>query len=880
VSALRRILARLRGLLDRGRGDRAFREELESHLALHIDDNLRAGLSPEEARRAALLALGGVTATGERYHDQRSVPWIEHLVHDVRFALRQLARQPAFTATAVAGLSLGLAAAVATFGFVDAVLVRPLPYAEPDRLLFVTGRTPQIPRAALSYPDFLDLRQQTSTLASLDVFSSRGYVLGGNGGADIVSGTRVSTGFFRTLGVAPALGRDFRDGEDAPGAPGTAILSHGAWQARFGGDPAVVGRTIDLNDQPYVVIGVLPASFAFAPTGGADVWTALRPVEGTCDVRRSCHGIGGIGRLRDGASAAAARADLSGIASRLEARYPDSNRDQGVFAEPLATVIAGDLGPILLLVMGGAALLLLLAGVNAASLLLVRSEYRRHELTLRGALGATRGRLLRQFAAESALLAGLSALLAIGLVRVGLDTLLRLVPADLRGTQPALDGLAVNGHMVAAALLLALALTVLLTLAPLARLPRSIRDGLAGGGRAAVGSGWRRFGFRLVVVELALATVLLASAGLLARSVTRLLSVDLGFHPEQVVALRVSAAPARYAEPAQVVRLAHALLERVGQLPGVEAAGLTSVLPVSFNGNTEWLRFVGQPFHGEHNEVNMRDVSAGYFDAIGAALVRGRGFTAGDTRGAARVAIINRTLARQYFGGRDPLGTQIGNTSLTPDSIRTIVGIVDDVREGPLDEEVWPTVYYPFDQDVDRTFALVVRSATGAAILPSVTAAVGEVDPGIGRFGAASLPDRIAASPGASLRRSVGWLIAGFAAVALLLAVVGLYGVIAYSVEQRRREIGVRLALGASRERVARMVLGESGRVAADGIAAGLAATAGAGTLLQPLLFATSPRDGPVLGTAALVLGAGALLGGYLPARRAASVDPLEAIRE
>ncbi|MEP6592747.1 MAG: FtsX-like permease family protein, partial [Acidobacteriota bacterium] len=355
---------------------------------------------------------------------------------------------------------------------------------------------------------------------------------------------------------------------------------------------------------------------------------------------------------------------------------------------PLAAVISGEVRPILLLLLGGAGLLLLIACVDVASLLLVRSEHRRHELAMRRALGASRGRLIRQFAAEALVLSLAGTPLALAAAGLLVGLLAGLLPPDVGAMLPALTGLTLNAHMAAAGVVLGVGAAALQTAAPLLRLPRTAREGLTEGSRGAVHSGWRRFGFKLVAAELAMATVLLAGGGLLGRSLQRLLAAELGFNPAPLVALRIYAPPSRYASDPPKVALAHEILERVGQLPGVEAAGLTSVLPVSCNGNTDWIRFVGRPFGGEHNEVNMRDVSAGYFAAIGATIVRGRAFTAADNGAGRRVAIVNRALARRYFGDQDPVGTAIGDTALHPESIKTIVGVVDDVREGPLDAAV------------------------------------------------------------------------------------------------------------------------------------------------------------------------------------------------
>jgi predicted permease len=407
-----------------------------------------------------------------------------------------------------------------------------------------------------------------------------------------------------------------------------------------------------------------------------------------------------------------------------------------------------------------------------------------------------------------------------------------------------------------------------------------VREGLAEGGRGSTGSTWRRVGFPLVALELATATVLLAGAGLLGRSLLRLLDVDLGFQPEHLVATQVTVPHLRYETEEDVVRLGRDLESHVAGLPGVRAVGLVSVLPVSFNGNTLWIRFVGRPYGGEHNEVNFRDTSVGYFDTVGATIVRGRAFTETDDAGRPRVAIVNQAFVRTYFGDEDPIGQQIGDTSLSPESIREIVGVVGDIRDGPLDEEIWPAVYFPFEQDPSAYFAVLARTEQDPrALLPSLVAEIRAVDPDLGTTGGAVIEERIADSPVAALRSSATWLVAGFAALALLLGTVGLYGVTAYSVGQRTREIGLRLAMGAERRSVITLVLREAAQVTAVGVVLGLLGAVAAASGMRALLFETPPWDLPTLVSVATVLVGAALLASLVPARRAASVDPMDALR-
>ena len=776
---LRAALRRIAGLFGRTRAERELAAELESHLQLHVDDNLRAGMTPAEARRAALLRLGGLEATRLAYRDRASLPWLEHLGQDLRFAWRQLRQSPGFATAAVVVLTLGLGASATVFSVVDAALLAPLPYPRPDRLVRVAERTAQFPRSQLSYEDYRDWAAQTTTLASLEVYTGTGHMLRGTEGSQAVRGTRVSAGFFRTLGSVPAIGRDFLVGEDGPAAAPVVILSHGMWQSRFGGRPDVLGQSLTLSDVPHVIVGILPASFRFAPAGATELWTPLQPRG--CELRRSCHNLEGLGRLRDGVSAGASLADMATIAQGLERRYPDSNRGQGAFVAPLAEVLAGRVRPVLLVLLGGAGLLLVIAGVNVASLLLLRAERRRRELAVRRALGATRARLVRQFVTEGGLLMLLGATLGLIGAHGMLGFAAPLVPPDMRASMPYLDTLGVTLRSVGVTALVALCGTALFTLAPVLRLPASdAHVGMADGHRS-TGTAWQRLGFTLVAVELAMAVVLLVGAGLLGKSLYQVLRVDLGFTPAGLAAIDVAVPESRFGKPEDLVALSRRIEGRVSTLPGVIAVGLTSVKPVSFNGNTDWIRFVGRPWDGRHTEVNMRDVSAGYFATLNARLLRGRPLADTDTAAVPKVVVINQALARQHFPNQDPLGLQFGDTALTPASIKTIVGIVDDIREGPLDAEVWPAVYYPFAQDPDSSFSIVVRTSQAeGAILPTLRAALTALDPDIGMIRETTMSESIGQSPTAYLHQLSAWLVGGFAGIAWLLGVVGLYGVMAY----------------------------------------------------------------------------------------------------
>jgi len=797
---------------------------------------------------------------------------------DVRFALRQLRKSPTFTITAVFTLALGICASLAIFGFVDAALLRPLPYPQPDRLVGVYERVPMFQRSNLSYLDYLDWKKLNTVFSSLAAYQGSGAILTTDSGAVRVPAARISDDFFRTLGVAPAIGRDFRPGEDQPSAQKTALLAYSAWQTRFGGRSDIVGRTVVLNGDPHVVIGVLPKDFGFAPLGASEFWMPLRPAA-SCESRRSCHSLFGVARLADGKSIQAAADNVKSIASALEQQYPDSNRGQGSAIVSLSDVIVGPVRPILTTLLGGAILLLAIAVINVAGLLLVRAEGRRREIAVRGALGASRWRILRQFVAEAALLVAAAGMLGIAGASASMRVLFALVPAQMVAALPFFRTVGVTSHVWIAAAVIGVLAVVLFALTPAVQLSQS-PDGqaLAEGARGSAGRTWSRVGSTLVTVELAVAMVLLAGGVLLARSLYGLLHVELGLQPEHVAVLAVDV-PSSYSTPAQLTAIHARVVERIRALPGVESVGTVSTRPLQ-GGNTVWIKIDGHPYHGEHNEVNFRNVDDGYFDTIRARLIRGRGILHTDDASAPQAVVINRALEQKYFPGEDPLGKKLRYVSFQTALAFEIVGIVDDIKENPLDAVTPPTMYRSFAQDPDDGFWMFVRtSQSEESLLPTMSAALHTLDPDLATFGGTTLTSMVGNSQPAYLRRSGAWLVGAFAALAWLLGVVGLYGVIAYSVGRRTREIGVRMALGAQRGSVSRLILREAARVVAVGLIGGTVAAISAAMLIQSLLFGVNAWDAPTLTSVALVLGASALLASYLPARRAASLNPVEALR-
>ncbi len=537
--------------------------------------------------------------------------------------------------------------------------------------------------------------------------------------------------------------------------------------------------------------------------------------------------------------------------------------------------------PILLTLLGGAGLLLLIACANVASLVLVRSESRRREIAVRGALGASPARLVRQFVTEGVLLA-LTGSLSAMFVAVGLMKLLvRLIPKDMASGMPFLEGAGLGAHTGAFAGIIAVMAALLLGVTPTLRLSfQKVHDGLSDGDRAAAGRFWRSLGANMVVVELAVAVVLLAGAGLLGQSLYRLLHVPLGFDPDHLATVQVMAPEMVYKNNEQTVALYREIVRRVSSLPGVESAGISSMVPVQCNCPVDWITFPGRPFHGEHNTVDERHVSADYLPTLKAGLVRGRLFSDAEDAAAPGVVVINQALARTYFLGADPIGQRIADYEGGRPSVREIIGTVADVREGPLDADISPAEYFPINQTQDHDFSLAVRTRQAAgALLPALVRTLRQIDPNLGVSDEETMSEQIDGTQAPLLHRFSAWLVGGFAAVALVLGVVGLYGVIAYSVSRRTREIGVRMALGAQRRSVYSLVLRQAAWLTGTGLAIGLVCSVGASLLIRNLLFGVRAWDAATLVGVAVLLGLASMAASFLPARRAASVNPTDALR-
>jgi macrolide transport system ATP-binding/permease protein len=809
----------------------------------------------------------------------RGVDLTGDILQDGRFTLRQLRKNPGFTCTAVLTLALGMCASIAIFAFVEAALLRPLPYREPSRLVGVYESVQMFPQSNLSYADYRDWKTLNASFDSLSAYQRSGLTLTAPGGAQRVPGARVSDDFFRTLGVAPVLGRDFRAGEDLPSAPRAVLLSYAGWQGRYGGSANVLGQSVTLNGAPHVIVGVLPRHFHFAPAEPADFWVTLH-ASNPCDLRRSCHNLFGVARLKDGVSIDSAATDMTAVAQQLEKAYPDSNRGQGAAVLPLQDVIVGQIRPMLIVLLSGAGLLLVIAAVNVASLLLVRSESRRREVAIRTALGASTVRVIRQFVTEALVLVALGTVLALVSAYWAVQLLTSLVPANMMAGMPFLRDLGMTPGVAAFASALAVAAAALFAITPTLQMSTAdMGERLASGSRGSAGNTWRRIGPKLVVLELAAAMVLLVGAGLLGKSFYRLLRVDTGMQVDHLATLTVNAPQDGYSTNEQQAALERQIANRIALLPGVQSVGTASTPPV-FGGNTMWIRVEGRPYHGEHNEVQYREVSQGYFSTLRARLLRGRDFTDDDLPSKPPVAIINQALARQYFPGEDPLGQQLLYAPTTTQPAMQIVGIVNDIKEGPLDVATRPTMYVAFAQDPTSGFAVFARTSQAErSLLPAMAAAINQLDSRLSTSRGTTMSAIINDSDAAYLRRSATALVAAFAAVAWVLGVVGLYGVVAYSVSQRTREIGVRMALGAERAAVYRLILGETARLVAFGLGIGIVTAIAAATTLRTLLFSIRTYDAGTIATVAGALAASALVASYVPARRAASVNPVEALR-
>ena len=798
------------------------------------------------------------------------------MLNDFRYALRQLIKAPSFTAVAIVTLALGIGACTAIFSVVNTVLLRPLDYPNPERLVVIREtQLPQFPEFTVAPPNYLDWEKQTKSYEHLAAYTGAGLNLTGEGEPQRLIGVKVTAHYFDVYGIKPVLGRTLLPEEDAEGKNHVVVLSYPFWHRVFGGARDVVGRPIQLNGEQYTVVGVAP--YGFGAASKVDLWTpmAFKPDE-TANSNRGAHYINVAGRLKPGVTVAQARAELNLIATQLAQQYPDSNKGWGIMMAPLQDYSVRDVRPVLYTLLGAVACVLLIACANLANLLLARATARHREISIRAALGAGRGRLVRQLLTESVVLAVCGGIAGILLARWGLDALLSLAPSTL----PRTGDIRLDSGVLIFSLTLSVATGLLFGIAPAWLAARAdVNEALKQGTRGSTEGGARgRLRSALVVVEVTFALVLLGGAGLLARSFMQLAHVDPGFIPENAALMRLSLPEKKYPQPEQQLAFANSLLEQIRNLPGVQAVGITHSMPL-VGDYVLTFTIEGRPAMAPSDlpSTNYYAVTPDYFRAMGIRLVRGRIFTPQDDARAPRVAVINETMARQFFPNEDPIGKRI-NIQNGPDTWREIVGIVADIKQYGLDKATSAQAYEPFAQAPLNSLNVVIRTTgSPAALLGALRPAVYAVDKdqpvGIIRPLEEIMADSI------SRQRFAMLLLTVFSSVALVIAAVGIYGVMAYNVVQRTGEFGIRMALGAQQRDVLRLVLAQGGKLIGLGLVVGLLATLGASRAMGSMLFNTSAYDPLTLTSITLLLAAVALVACFFPANRATKVNPIDALR-
>ena len=861
-------------------------EELRFYFDMRTRELIDGGMREADARREAVREFGDLEYTKQyclaedamSTRDARRTDFLSELRQDIAHSWRTLRRAPGFTAVAMITLALGIGANTAIFSVVNALLLRDLPYRNADEVVRLWGSYENTARdrSQMSPADFLDLRARQRSFASLGAFGFGGGTYVGTGDAVRLAGLRVDANVFNVLGVPAAIGRTFVVGEDSAGAPPTVVLSHAVWRRVFGSDSSIVGKTINLSGRVRTVIGVLPPSFFFPTVAEAEIYTPLdlTPILRDVNRARKFHFLGAVGRLRPGVTVPQGSAELVAIARQLQREYPASNEGISVYVLGLRDAVVGDARPVLMVLLGASLVVLLIACANVAGMLLSRGVSRRQELAIRAALGAGRARLMRQMLTESVVLAGVGGLVGLGLAVLGT----RALVASAGDMLPAASQIGVDGMVLVTALLITVLCGMVFGLVPALVSSRDMHTALKDASRGSSG-GVARYRLRAVLVtgQLALAVVLLVGAGLLVRSLTRLQQNDLGYTLDSVLTFDLNLAGDRYSTAAGQDRFFDELFTRIGALPGVVAVGGSGNIPLR-GGASASFAIDGRPHTGDKlPEVGYQPVSDDWFRAMSIPLQRGRRFSPADHNDAPGVVILNESARRQFWPTGDPIGARIrlGPDPSTPWA--TVVGVVGDVRTGVTDDPR-PTAYVSARQDHWGGLAIVVRTAGDPmTLLPAVRREVRAIDASVPVSDARTMRDVQAMQ--LTDRRLPMQLMAAFALLALALAAVGVYGVMAYSVAARTREIGVRVALGARPGNVFGMVLRQGLGAAAAGLTLGFIGAAALGRLLTALLYGISPTDTATFAGVAAVLVAVVLAACLIPARRAIRIDPLEALR-
>jgi predicted permease len=884
---LRITRLRFRSIAHRGRLESDLDRELAFHLEQEADANRQLGLTPAEARTAALRRLGGVAQIQEECRDMRRTNYIENFTRDLQYAVRTLAKSPGFTAMLVLTLALSIGANSAIFGVIDGVLLRPLPYPHSDRIVRIFFRSATYPKFPLNPFDLRDMRARNRAFDALAGMTRVDRLLSGSGEPQRLRGFRVTADYFRVLGVAPARGREFNTKDELPANGDIAVLSDRLWRARFASDPDIVGRKIMIDANPFTVVGVMPPGVphpgndyhSVADGDTVDIWTPFT-FQGDGSGRGS-HYIEGIARLRPGVSLAQAQADLDGIVAQLGREHPAAIEGWHGWLVPLYDEMVQPSRRLLLVLLGAVGLVLLIACANAANLLLARATARRREIAVRAALGAGRGRLVRQMLAESFAIsvaaAGLGALLAIA----GVKALTSLLPAGF----PRAESIQLDAGVFAFTLAAALAAGFLFGLAPAWQAARTdLQQGLREGARGSTSSGGQVW-FRgaLVVGEIGLACLLLIGAGLMLRSFVNLLRTDPGFRPERVITAGITLPDATYKRLEDLITFFDRLRGNLRELPGVHEAGFGTDLPwTGYDENAGGFTIEGrQPPPNREFHARYHAADAGYFAALGVPLIRGRFFDSHDSADSRRVMIINRAMARAYWGSDDAVGGRLSFDDHPKEKDWfTVVGVVGDVKDHPNSPSAEPAMWWPILQMPWRftDMSLVLRTnGNPADAAGQIRDAVHRLNPNLAVAEVRPMDD--VAGQSFSTPRFGLFLVALFAALAVILAAMGIYGVISYSVGQRTQEFGVRVALGARSWDIVRQVMSQGLKLAAAGIVFGIAGALLLGRLLRALLYEVKPTDPTTYILVALAAAAIAAIACYIPARRATHADPMTALR-